>query len=398
MAPLKPYRQKGAKWDDYVKDEKAKTASAKLRVAVATQAPLVNPDYEAARDYIQSGRPFLLFVDASDFGYSAVLCQAESVHGTPRPIAVLSKSFDQTQQRWRPMEREMHALYEGAVWSQKYVKSFKVFLFTDHRNNTFRSKIQPTRRVSKKLLKMCIEIEPLLIERVYLAGSENILGDATSRAPADREVARNLPIPLQPIRDTIHRLFWAPDELAGQTADRLKKLKIQNPGVLSYLPEKLLAEADLVNEARVEDELSAVPHAFGATESCQLLSEVRRNIIENASCRLDELGGELLPVTSHEAGGQAGWNRLMMPAVEFPPDHLPDELLGADKVTRVRDKRGDSWVAWFPKRLKGYVSGSVPGRKEPVQKDARSLWYSTRVYGVRRAEQLAKRHLRRAET
>ena len=168
--------------------------------------------------------------------------------------------------------------------------------------------------------------------------------------------------------------------------------------MLSYLPEKLLAEADLVNEARVEDELSAVPHAFGATESCQLLSEVRRNIIENASCRLDELGGELLPVTSHEAGGQAGWNRLMMPAVEFPPDHLPDELLGADKVTRVRDKRGDSWVAWFPKRLKGYVSGSVPGRKEPVQKHARSLWYSTRVYGVRRAEQLAKRHLRRAET
>eukprot|EP00959_Pyramimonas_sp_CCMP1952_P449128 9404441-Pyramimonas_sp.AAC.1 len=69
----------------------------------------MNPDYEAARDYVQSGRPFILFVDANDFGYSGVLCQADSVHGTPRPIAVLSKSFTDTQQRWTAMEREMHA-------------------------------------------------------------------------------------------------------------------------------------------------------------------------------------------------------------------------------------------------------------------------------------------------
>ena len=109
-------------------------------------------------------------MDASDYGYAAVLCQRAEVHGTPRPIAVLSKSFDETKQNWTPMEREMHALYEGAIWSQKFVKSFKVFLFTDHKNNTFRSKIQPTRRVTKKLLKMCIGIEPLGIERVYIAG------------------------------------------------------------------------------------------------------------------------------------------------------------------------------------------------------------------------------------
>ena len=111
------------------------------------------------------------------------------------------------------MEREMHALYEGAIWSQKFVKSFKLFLFTDHKNNTFRSKIQPTRRVTKKLLKMCIELEPLGIERVYIAGEDNILGDAPSRAPADREVARNLAAPLAPIKEIIHRMFWAPDEV-----------------------------------------------------------------------------------------------------------------------------------------------------------------------------------------
>ena len=66
------------KWEDYVQDGKAQGAAAKLRQAVATHTPLMNPDYEAARDYVQSGRPFILFVDASDFGYSGVLCQADS--------------------------------------------------------------------------------------------------------------------------------------------------------------------------------------------------------------------------------------------------------------------------------------------------------------------------------
>eukprot|EP00974_Lingulodinium_polyedra_P096416 9346062-Lingulodinium_polyedra.AAC.1 len=87
-----------------------------------------------------SGRPFLLFTDASDFGYAGVLCQQDEIHGVARPFAVMSKSFDTTQQRWTPMEREMRGMYEAIMWSQKYCKSFRVFVFTDHKNNTFRSK------------------------------------------------------------------------------------------------------------------------------------------------------------------------------------------------------------------------------------------------------------------
>ena len=105
VKPLKPYRKKGAKWEDYLQDKKAQQAAEKLRNAVATYTPLVNPDYEAARDYVATGRPFKLYVDASDYGYAAVLCQRAEVHGTPRPISVLSKSFDETKQRWTPMER-----------------------------------------------------------------------------------------------------------------------------------------------------------------------------------------------------------------------------------------------------------------------------------------------------
>ena len=92
-APLKPYRAKGAKWEDYQNDPKAMKAAKDFRNAVATKTPLVNPDYQADRDYLATGRPFELFVDASDYGYSAVLTQRGEVHGTPRPIAVFGKKL-----------------------------------------------------------------------------------------------------------------------------------------------------------------------------------------------------------------------------------------------------------------------------------------------------------------
>ena len=40
----------------------------------------------------------------------------------------------------------------------------------------------------------------------------------------------------------------------------------------------------------------------------------------------------------------------------------------------------------------------IPGRDEPLQEGARSIWYQMKKYGVRGAEMLAKRHLKRPET
>ena len=57
-APLKKHRAKGAKWESYAEDAAAQEASRKLRVAVATETPLVNPDFDAAARYVETGRPF----------------------------------------------------------------------------------------------------------------------------------------------------------------------------------------------------------------------------------------------------------------------------------------------------------------------------------------------------
>ena len=68
------------------------------------------------------------------------------------------------------MEREDHALYEGILELERFARGFKKFVFTDHRNLTFRTKLNPSRRISKKLLRHAIELDEMNIERVYLAG------------------------------------------------------------------------------------------------------------------------------------------------------------------------------------------------------------------------------------
>ena len=43
---------------------------------------------------------------------------------------------------------------------------------------------------------------------------------------------------------------------------RLQQLKVENPGILTYMPDELLASHGIINEARPEDELAEPPAAF----------------------------------------------------------------------------------------------------------------------------------------
>ena len=71
---LRPYTKKGVRFADYQKDEQAKAAFAALRQALAQDAALHVPDYAAAADPT-SGRPFELYIDASEFAWGCCLAQ-----------------------------------------------------------------------------------------------------------------------------------------------------------------------------------------------------------------------------------------------------------------------------------------------------------------------------------
>ena len=129
-------------------------------------------------------------------------------------------------------------------------------------------------------------------------------------------------------------------------------------------PDQLLADAELVNEARPEDELTGPERAFapfvelnslrepGSKEAVvpplgkfpvapadPCLGSVRKLVMERSTAVTGALGEEIIPVSAHEAGGSSGWHTIMMPATEVPCWELSDDLLQAERVTRVTDTR-----------------------------------------------------------
>ena len=92
---------------------KYENAFNKIRLCLSRDVILLHPDYNAAARPDQTGRPFEIFVDASDYGWAAVLCQRPAPHVAPKIIAIISRAFNDTQLRWSAMERELYALWQG---------------------------------------------------------------------------------------------------------------------------------------------------------------------------------------------------------------------------------------------------------------------------------------------
>ena len=210
---LRPMTKKGAKFGALWTPE-CKAAFEALRDAIASDAELHCPDWDAAADP-DSGRPFELYVDCSDFAWGAVLAQRQVAGGAPRPIAIFSKSLTQTEQAWSAFERELSGIREGLASAEPYIKGFKTVVLTDHKNNLFTGSLLANRRVNKKLLRWAIDIEEWgdSIPRVWIKGKDHVLADPLSRNPQDRDICKDLAVPAGPVRRIISQMFRKPMEL-----------------------------------------------------------------------------------------------------------------------------------------------------------------------------------------
>ena len=146
-------------------------------------------------------------MDASDYGWAAVLTQRMEPHGPPKIIDIIAKGFDDVQLRWSAMERELYALWKGVVGFGRLIKGFPTFVYMDHKNNLFTEAQLDNRRRSKKMSNWALELQQFNIIRVWIRGEANILADAPSRAPWSAEMARHLPIPDLPLREIIKQMF-----------------------------------------------------------------------------------------------------------------------------------------------------------------------------------------------
>ena len=102
--------------DDFGDLDAAQSASfERLKKLAAEYTRLTVPDYEAARRWEKTGRPFEVFVDASSIGVGALLAQVDSELKKHRSLAFMSKSLTPTQQAWPAWARELWAMKEASV-------------------------------------------------------------------------------------------------------------------------------------------------------------------------------------------------------------------------------------------------------------------------------------------
>ena len=110
-------------------------------------------------------------------------------------------------------------------------QGFPLVVYTDHKNNLYTNSLLANKRMQKKLLRWTLEIEEIgdRVQRIWLAGKENILGDAPSRNPADGDFVQNLPVPAGPVKRVVRAMFEAPIQLEEEM-DELQRFLSQLEG------------------------------------------------------------------------------------------------------------------------------------------------------------------------
>ncbi len=217
---LKLATKKGMKWSEWSADAENLAAFEQMKTALTESAALYMPDYEAAKDPT-SGRPLELYVDACEYGWGCTLAQRERPDGAPRPIACFSKSFSPTEQAWSTFERELCGLKDSLIAVDPMTRGFPLVVLTDHKNNLFTQSLLGNRRMQKKLLRWSLELEDLCtrVTRVWIKGTDNVLGDAPSRNPKDRDAVKDLPVPAGPVKRVVRAMFEAPMELESECSE-----------------------------------------------------------------------------------------------------------------------------------------------------------------------------------
>ena len=125
---------------------------------VARAIALTCPDWDGA---VSGANPFLIYADKSNLAIGAGLMQRPPVderlparlRDQIRPLGMMSKSLDATQQGWTVWEGELYALREALHHFRSIVGGCHIVLSTDHLNNILVSAVTELRQPQKILLR-----------------------------------------------------------------------------------------------------------------------------------------------------------------------------------------------------------------------------------------------------
>jgi len=167
VAPLTDLLKKGVK---FIWSDSCEKAFKTVKAMLISSPILISPDFE---------KGFILYVDASDTGAGAVLCQADAA-GVDHPVCYFSKKFNKHQRNYSTVEKETLALILALRHFEIYLYPTKeaVKIYTDHNPLTFISKMSCK---NQRILRWSLELQKYNLSVNHIRGKENVLADALSR-------------------------------------------------------------------------------------------------------------------------------------------------------------------------------------------------------------------------
>ena len=380
---LRPFRKKGVDFPTlWNSSPKYREAFRAIREAVAKDAVLYHVDYEAAAHPNESGRPYEMFIDASDYGWAATLCQRQEPMGAPKIVGVVAKGFSDVQQRWSAMERELYALWQGVLAHDRMIRGFQVYCYIDHKNNIFSEAQLDNRRRSKKMSNWALDLQWYHLVRVWIRGEANILGDAPSRAPWEAELAKFLPIPDKPVRELVNLMYKSPGAMDVLVQSRKKEMLGEG---VEWQP--IPAEDDGTPVEAKEVKRQRDPPTFGTEEEGPGVEHFGRCTVDWLSQRGGD--GGMLP----DGPWYPRWPVFVGREVpDEPPepdsdeDGVPVPVRAQDRpiaVERRADTRGDNFIVWWEKAVE-FNDGKM----------RKSCWFNVRALGEKEALRRAWEYFR----
>lgn len=154
----------------FVWTEAAATSFANLKTGIQNLAKLY---------FMHSDGNVVLETDASDYGVGAYLYYTLPNSEDPKahhPIAFMSKSLDERQQRWDTPEKESYAIFLALKKWDHLLKNIKFRLRTDHKNLTYLNFAG-----SAKVYRWKLAVQAFDFDIEHVPGKDNIVADVLSR-------------------------------------------------------------------------------------------------------------------------------------------------------------------------------------------------------------------------
>ena len=128
--------------------------------------------------YIDDEQPLFLRTDASNIGAGGILFQ-RFIDGDvveEKPIAFVSKAFNDTEKNWSTIEQEGFAIFHCVMKLDHYLKGRFFTIETDHRNLVYMAN-----SLTPKVIRWRLRLLEFDFDVEHIAGEDNVVADALSR-------------------------------------------------------------------------------------------------------------------------------------------------------------------------------------------------------------------------